>query len=213
MLFVLSGRTLGVLMMWCRWAERAVKCDDNATTYGDNDDDDDDDDVITLYSSLPSNPAWGRGTGCNNNKKCISMGENKQVRNSALGRIIPVRTVRKNGTKGSCYYLGFYFLVSRKIHGNAKKNAMGRFVAWYHVSCGCNARPSDRIVETSGARAGRPLDRAAKGAPTLLERRPCLAVPRELNFRLDKALHAMKIAGDFVLISAMSVSRLCRLDE
>ena len=29
----------------------------------------------------------------------------------------------------------------------------------------CNARPSDRIVENSGAQAGRPLDRAAKGAP------------------------------------------------
>ena len=49
--------------------------------------------------------------------------------------------------------------------------------------------------------------------PRLLERQPCLAVPRELNFRRDKALHDMKIAGDFVLISAMSVSRLCPLDE
>ena len=44
----------------------------------------------------------------------------------------------------------------------------------------------------------------------LLERRPCLAVPRELNFRRDEALHDIKMAGDFGL---MSVSRLWRLDE
>ena len=46
-----------------------------------------------------------------------------------------------------------------------------------------NARPSDRIVKTSGARAGRPLDRAARGAPTPIERRPYLAVPRERNLK------------------------------
>ena len=49
--------------------------------------------------------------------------------------------------------------------------------------------------------------------PRPLKRRPCLAVPRELNFRRDKALHDIKIAGNFVLILAMSMSRLCRLDE
>lgn len=79
------------------------------------------------------------------------------------------------------------------------------------------------LIESSkpvARKQGRPLDRAAKYTPTpreaiprLLERRPCLAVPRELNFWRDKTLHNMKIAGDVVLISAMSMGRLCRLDE
>ena len=74
------------------------------------------------------------------------------------------------------------------------------------------SRPSDRVVETSGAQAGRPLDRAAIKVPRLLKRRPCFAVRRELNVWRDLALHDMKIAGDFVLISAMTESRLSRLD-
>ena len=63
-------------------------------------------------------------------------------------------------------YLHCFVLVSRKFHGNWEKNAVGLIIACYHVPRGCNARPSDRIVETSGERVGRPLDRAAKGAPT-----------------------------------------------
>ena len=37
---------------------------------------------------------------------------------------------------------------------------------YYHVSWGCNARASDRIVKISGARGGHPLDRAAGRALT-----------------------------------------------
>ena len=71
-------------------------------------------------------------------------------------------------------------------------------------------RSSDRIVKISGARAGRPLDRAAIGAPIPRE----ATVPRErslnnfwrdkalhdmkINFWSEKALHDTKIAGDFV---------------
>ena len=48
--------------------------------------------------------------------------------------------------------------------------------------------------------------------PRFLEKRLCLAVPRERFWR-DEALHDMKIADNFGLILTMSVSRLCRLDE
>ena len=50
-------------------------------------------------------------------------------------------------------------------------------------------------------------------APRPLERRRFLGVLRELKFWRVKALHDMKLASDFVLISAMTVSRLCRLDK
>ena len=46
-----------------------------------------------------------------------------------------------------------------------------------------------------------------------LERRPFLAVLREFKFWRVKALHDMKTASDFVLIPAMTVSRLCRLEK
>ena len=60
---------------------------------------------------------------------------------------------------------------------------------------------------------GMRLDRAAGGAQTPINRGA--TVPRERSDRQlvrDKAVHK-KIAGDFVLISPMSVSRLCRLDK
>ena len=47
----------------------------------------------------------------------------------------------------------------------------------------------------------------------LVEGRLCLASITINNWWRDKALHDKKIAGDFVLISAMSVGGLCRLDE
>ena len=40
-----------------------------------------------------------------------------------------------------------------------------------------------------------------------------LEAPRLLEGRRDKALHDKNKAGDFVLISATSVIRLCRLDK
>ena len=46
--------------------------------------------------------------------------------------------------------------------------------------------------------------------PRLLEGRPYLACIARNNLWRDKALHK-KTAGDFVLISSMSSSRLCRL--
>ena len=47
----------------------------------------------------------------------------------------------------------------------------------------------------------------------LIERRPYLASVAINNFWRGKALHDKKVAGDFVLVSATSVSRLCRLDD
>ena len=47
----------------------------------------------------------------------------------------------------------------------------------------------------------------------LVEGRLCLASITINNWWRDKALHDKKIAGDFVLISGMSVGRLCRLDK
>ena len=49
--------------------------------------------------------------------------------------------------------------------------------------------------------------------PRLLEGRPYVAGIAINNLWRDKALHDKKIDGDFVLISAMSVSRLCLLDK
>ena len=49
--------------------------------------------------------------------------------------------------------------------------------------------------------------------PSLLEGRPCVAIQAMDNMWRDKAAHDKKIAGDFVLISSMSLSRLCRLDK
>ena len=49
--------------------------------------------------------------------------------------------------------------------------------------------------------------------PRLLEGRPRLARVAINNLSRDKAVHDQKMAGDFMLISPMSVSRLCRLDK
>ena len=49
--------------------------------------------------------------------------------------------------------------------------------------------------------------------PWLLEGRPCLASVATDNLFRDKAVQDKEIAGDFVLISPMLVSRLCRLDK
>ena len=48
--------------------------------------------------------------------------------------------------------------------------------------------------------------------PRLLEGRPYLATVAINNLWREKAIHDKKIAGDFVLISPMSVSRLWRQD-
>ena len=49
--------------------------------------------------------------------------------------------------------------------------------------------------------------------PWLLEERPCRASVAVDKLPRDKAVRDKKIAGVFVLISPMSVSRLCRLDK
>ena len=49
--------------------------------------------------------------------------------------------------------------------------------------------------------------------PLLLEGRPCLSSVAIDNLSRDKAVHDKKIAGDFVLISPMSLGPLCRLDQ
>ena len=67
------------------------------------------------------------------------------------------------------------------------------------------------MIESSKPEArteGIALDRAAGGALTPRG----VTVPRERSLSHDKAVHK-KIARDFVLISPMSVSRLCRLDK
>ena len=68
-------------------------------------------------------------------------------------------------------------------------------VSYYHVSWGCNARASDRIVKPRGARGRYPLDRAAGCA--LLEGRPCLASVAIDNFSRDKAVHYKKNSWRF----------------
>ena len=63
-----------------------------------------------------------------------------------------------------------------------------------------DARSSDRIDKTSGAREGHPLDRAAGGALTPRG----ATVLRERSYRelvARQAVHDKKIAGNFVLIS------------
>ena len=77
-----------------------------------------------------------------------------------------------------------------------EKSAVRPTFVRYHVLRDCNARSSDRSVKTSRGRRGHPLERAA-GTIT--------------NFWCDKVVHHKKIAGDFVLVSTTSVSRLCRL--
>ena len=49
--------------------------------------------------------------------------------------------------------------------------------------------------------------------PRLLEGRPYLVSAAINNSWRDKTFQAKKTAGGFVLISPMSVSRLCRLDK
>ena len=106
----------------------------------------------------------------------------------------------------------FFLLVSRKIHGNAKK------MQWFLLSPGIMFHKVATLVDLiesskPAARAHAVRWNVPLKVPRLLQRRPCLTVPRELSFWRDKALHYMTIAADFVLISAMSVSRLCRVDE
>ena len=75
---------------------------------------------------------------------------------------------------------------------------------------------SETVTRAQAVRLMVPLE-----VPRLLERRPYLTVARErrlnqVNFWGGEALHNIKVAGDFVLISAMSrlsVVRLCRPDE
>ena len=63
-----------------------------------------DDDVLTIAHS-PKNLAVVTRTGCK--LKCISTGENKQVRSSAHGTIIPVR--EGNGTNELWYTIPYHF--------------------------------------------------------------------------------------------------------
>ena len=105
----------------------------------------------------------------------------------------------------------YFFFSFRGRFTETRKNAVGPITAWYHGSGGCNARPSDRIAETSGARVGLPLDRATTDAPTPRES----IMPRRTSraqLLARQSPHDINIAGDSVLISAMSVSRLRRLD-
>ena len=75
-----------------------------------------------------------------------------------------------------------------------------------------DARTSDRIVKTRGARGGHPLDRAAGGALTprgatmLRERSYRQLVARQSRPRQQNSWR-------FRVDLAMSVSRLCRLDK
>ena len=84
--------------------------------------------------------------------------------------------------------------------------------SYCRVFLGCNARPSYRIVETSRARVAHPVDRSAGDALTPRG----ATVPRERSDRQFVARQSraqQKIAGHLVLISPMSVSRLCRLNN
>ena len=75
-----------------------------------------------------------------------------------------------------------------------------------------DARSSDRIDKTSGAREGHPLDRAAGGALTPRG----ATVPRERSFRQlveRQSRLRQENSWRFRVDLAMSVSHLCPLDK
>ena len=105
--------------------------------------------------------------------------------------------------------------VSRKIHRNAKK------MRWILLSPGTMFGEVATLVHRIESSKPAARKQAVRRIVPLkvprplagLERRPFLAVVRELAFWRVQALHDMKIDSDFVLISAMmTVTRLCRLD-
>ena len=121
------------------------------------------------------------------------------------------RRTQPETTQGRSLLTDFFFFFS--FCSNFPKTRARCGGSHYRISRGSNARASDRIIKTSGAREGYPLDRAAGGALTPRG----ATVPRESeaidNLWRDKAVHGKEMASDCVLTSPMSVSRLCRLDK
>ena len=104
------------------------------------------------------------------------------------------------------------------MHGNAKKKCGGSCCRL--VSCFVRFATLVHLIESLKTAARKQAVRwiVPLKVPRLLliaslERRSFLDVLRELAFWRVKALHDMKIASDVVLISAMTMSRLYRLNE
>ena len=101
------------------------------------------------------------------------------------------------------------------MHGNAKKTR------WILLSPGIMFREVATLAHLIESSTSAARKQAVRWIVPLkvprplasLERRPFLAVLRELAFWRVKTLHDMKIASGFVLISAMTVTPLCRLDK